>query len=54
MSSSELLNSLGPKLLSGEIEVVDCTGDTWSKHTNLTIASRFCQTYSKSRNTQDF
>ena len=26
MSSSELLNSLGPKLLSGEIEVVDCTG----------------------------
>ena len=26
MSSSDLLSNLGPKLLSGEIEVVDCTG----------------------------
>ena len=26
MSSSDILNNLGPMLLSGQIEVVDCTG----------------------------
>ena len=26
MSSSDMLNNLGPMLLSGQIEVVDCTG----------------------------
>ena len=47
MSSSELLNSLGPKLLSGRDRSRRLHGGTWSKHTNLTLPADLLNLHQK-------
>jgi len=47
MSSSDLLSNLGPKLLSGEIDVVDCTGVLGPETPILQLPPDFAKTLQK-------